>query len=102
MRWLGALDAATRTQQVRQALGAHGEAKLIAHVHFGRSLRSRVLAETGGVGGAAMARAAEELKDILRALTAHYQEADRHSRDGIVRAGVAGAGDRKRSMAMAA
>ncbi len=85
MRWLAGLDAATRCAQACQALGTHAEVRLVCQVHFGRSLRSRVMAETGGVGGTAMAKAATELADILRALTAHYQAADRHSYDGILR-----------------
>ncbi len=42
-------------------------------------------AETGGVGGAAMAKAATELADILRTLVEHYAAADRYLRDGILR-----------------
>ena len=94
MRWLAGIDAATRCQQVRAAIGAHAEARLIAYCHFGRSLRSCVMAETGGVGGAAMNRAATEFADILKTLVAHYVEADRQSCDGILRPRekVAGAG----------
>ena len=94
LRWLAGLDAATRCAQVRQALGAHAEARLVCHVHYGRSLRARVQAETGGVGGSAMNRAATEFADILKTLVAHYVDADRQSCDGILRprAEVAGEG----------
>ena len=65
--------------------GGSAEARLIAHCHYGRSLRARVLAETNGCGGSAMNKAAhQELADILQALVAHYVEADRQSRDGIL------------------
>ncbi len=85
MRWLSGIVAATRLAQVRAALGRDAEALLVKHVHLSTSLRASVAAATGSVGGAAITRAADRLAGVLRDLSAHYAEADRHSLDGVLR-----------------
>ena len=85
LRWLGGIAAATRCAQVRDALGSRGVHLLVAHVHHAMSVRARVISETGGFGGSAMGRAADEVAGVLRDLAAHYGEMDRQSHDGILR-----------------
>lgn len=84
LRLLGGIDAAIRRQQVREALGADGEALLVTHVHIGMSLKSAVMAASGNMGGTAMGRAADRLAGVLRDLSAHYAEVDRHGARGIL------------------
>lgn len=85
LRWLGGIVSATRIAQVRAALGRDAEALLVTHVHLSTSLRASVTAATGSVGGAAITKAADRLAGVLRELSAHYAEADRHSADGVLR-----------------
>ncbi len=85
MRWLGGIVAATRLAQVRTALGRDAEALLVKHVHLSTSLRASVMSATGSVGGAAITRAADTLAGVLRDLSAHYADCDRHSVDGVLR-----------------
>ena len=84
LRWAGGIDAATRLQQVRVALGADGVALLVAHVHLELSLRAAAEV-TGATGGAARGRAADVLAGVLRELAAHYVECDRHGARGIMK-----------------
>lgn len=85
MSWLGGIEAATRLQQARDALGIEAVALIVAHVHRGLMIGAAVRAETGRVGGTAMGRAANAFATVLKALASHYAEADHWGSNGILK-----------------